>query len=37
MDDSNITRIALYKAWNKPEKAKQWQLKLPDKQATGEQ
>jgi hypothetical protein len=24
--------ITLYEAWNKPEKAKEWQAKLPQKQ-----
>ena len=28
--------IALYKAWNKPEEAKEWRAKLPQKEAVEE-
>jgi len=28
--------IALYKAWNKPEKAKEWKAKLPQTEAVEE-
>jgi hypothetical protein len=28
--------IALYEAWNKPEKAKEWQAKLPQIEAVNE-
>jgi hypothetical protein len=28
--------IALYEAWNKPEKAKEWQAKLPETEAVDE-
>jgi hypothetical protein len=29
-----IGLIDLYKAWNKPEKAEEWRVKLPKKEAT---
>jgi hypothetical protein len=32
-DNSNTTLIVLYEAWNKPEKAEQWQAKLPQTEA----
>jgi hypothetical protein len=31
-----ITFIKLYEAWNKPEKAKEWRLKLPQTKAMEE-
>jgi len=31
-DDSNTTLIALYEAWNKPEEAEKWRVKLPERQ-----
>jgi hypothetical protein len=35
-DDSNITLIALYQAWNKPEEAEKWRAKLSQKEAERE-
>jgi hypothetical protein len=35
-DDSTVTLIALYEAWNKPEKAKQWRQKLLETEANTE-
>jgi len=32
-DNSNTSLIALYEAWNKPEKAEEWRAKLPETEA----
>jgi len=32
-DESNVTLIALYEAWNKSEKAEEWWAKLPQTEA----
>jgi len=35
-EDSNTTLIDLYEAWNKPEKASEWRVKVPKTEAVKE-